>query len=147
MSAPASMRRRHWRPTWWRGYSTGNDVVHQPSKVRARRPSVGQTRLRATPDKAKAAAAQLPLFDASALRACWQLGLGPGQTPPCADLDTAQVSQIGTDFPSATPTSAPLMQLLRKPATAYEREQQIEALINDPRMQGQLRRGRGHMRR
>ncbi len=135
-----------------RGYSCGNDVGRQPSKVRARRPSVGETRRRVAAAKTKPAAAQLPLFDAHTLRASWQMGRRPGQTSSSAPLSVAKVSQIGPDSPSATlistpaPLVAPLMRLLGKPATAHEREQLIEALIADPRMQGQLRRARGFVR-
>ena len=137
-----------------RGYSSGNDGAHQPSKVRARRPSVGQTRRHATPARVKSAAAQLPLFDADTLRASWQVGRGPGQTPFCTPLTIDKVSQIATKSSPTTPTSgpasplvAPLMHLLGKPATAHERERMIEALINNPRMQGQLHRGRDFLRR
>ncbi len=135
-----------------RGYNSGNDVAHQPSQVRARRPSVGQTRRRANPAQATAAAAQLPLFDAATLRASWLIDRRPGRTPSSAPLAVGKVSHIGTSSPSATPTSgpaplvAPLMDLLGKPATAHERERMIEALINNPRMQGQLRRGRKFVR-
>ena len=135
-----------------RGYSSGNDA-HQPSRVRARRPAVGQTRRRAAPAKVKAAAAQLMLFDADTLRASWQVGRGPGQTLFCAPLTIDKVSQIATKASPTTPTSgpasplvAPLMHLLGKPATAHERERMIEALINNPRMQGRLGRGRDFVR-
>ena len=136
-----------------RGYSSGNDGAHQPSRVRARRPSVGQTRRRTTSAKTKAAAAQLPLFDADTLRASWQMDRRPGRTPSPAALVVARVSQIDAVSPVALATSgqaplaAPLMHLLGKPATAHERERMIEALINNPRMQGQLRRGRDFARR
>ena len=136
-----------------RGYTSGNDA-HRPLKVRARHPSVGQTRRHATPAKVKAAAAQLPLFDADTLRPWWQVDREPGQTPFCVLVTIDKVSHIGTKSSSATPTSAlasplvaPLMHLLGKPATAHERERMIEALISNPRMQGQLRRGRDFVRR
>ncbi len=133
-----------------RGYSGANDVARQSSSVRARRPSVGQTRRRAPPAHVKAAAAQLALFDADTLRPWWQMGRQPGRTPSYAPVTIEKVSQISTASPPDPPTSAPLvaplMHLLGKPATAHERERMIEALINSPRMQGQLRRGRDFVR-
>ena len=139
-----------------RGYSSGNAGagVHQPSKVRARRPAGGQTRRHhVTAAKPKAAAARLPLFDVDTLRAWLQMGREPAKTPSSAPPAASKVSKIGAASPSTMPTSrpaplvAPLMHLLGKPATAHECERMIEALTNNPRMQGHLRRGRDFVQR
>ena len=132
------------------GYSSGDESARQPSKERARRPSVGQMRRRVSAAKAQAPTAQLPLFDAETLRPAWldswQRRLSP------ATQRTVKMLQIDSDAALAAPSLAsapvvvPLMQRLGKPATFYEREQWIEKLIADPRMQGQLRRRRDYGR-